>query len=107
MKLTHWGRARQFYRRFPQSRPALVHWKDMVFDSQWSNLADVKNTFNSADWYQGSVIFDIGGNKFRLIAICRFEVGRVYIDKILTHEEYEKGDWKKSLKTTKRRNKAE
>lgn len=90
MKINHWGRARQFYRRFPESKSALIHWKKTVLDAQWSNFSEIRQSFQSADWYQGAVIFDIAGNNYRLISICRFELGRLYIDKILTHTEYEK-----------------
>ena len=103
MKLTHWGRARQFYRRYPQARSALLRWRDTVIESKWSNFSEVKKTFNSADWYQGSVIFDIGGNNFRLVAVCRFNLKRVYIDKVLTHEEYEKVNWKSRYDFQKRK----
>jgi len=48
----------------------------------------------TADWYEGAIIFDIAGNNFQLIAVCRFELGRLYIEKVMTHQEYDKGAWK-------------
>ena len=41
------------------------------------------------------VIFDIGGNKLRLIAICHFQYNKLYIREILSHSEYDKNKWKK------------
>src|SRR5438477_8588723 len=94
MKVNHWGRARQFAIAQPQARSALYAWKRAVIAADWKSFAEIKSTFNTADWYKGAIIFDIAGNNYRLIAICRFELGRVYIDKILTHREYEKGTWR-------------
>lgn len=95
VKINHWGRARKFMKEHPESESPLSSWKRSVIHASWSSFPEVKETFNSADWYQGAIIFDLGGNNFRLIAICRFELSRLYIDKVLTHEEYDKGKWKK------------
>lgn len=94
MKINHWGRARAFIKEHPESEGPLRNWKNAVVDASWESFSDVKTTFNSADWYKGAIIFDIGGNNFRLIAICRFELGRLYIDTVLTHQDYDKQAWK-------------
>lgn len=78
-----------------EAESSLPNWKKTVAEAVWTSFPEVNETFNSADWYKGAIIFDIGGNNFRLIAICRFELSRLYIDKVLTHEEYDKGAWKK------------
>jgi mRNA interferase HigB len=41
------------------------------------------------------VVFDIGGNRDRLITRFIYEKSRVYIRRVLTHAEYDRGDWKK------------
>jgi mRNA interferase HigB len=95
MRINHWGRARQFIKEHPKAANSLSNWKKAVVEARWDSFADVKATFNSADWFEGAIIFDIGGNNIRLIAVCRFELGRLYIDKVLTHEGYDRGAWKK------------
>ncbi len=101
MKINHWGRVREFIKEHVEAASSLQTWKRTVIEATWTNFPDVKNTFNSVDWYEGALIFDIGGNNIRLVAICRFELGRLYIDKVLTHEEYDRGTWKKRYKKKK------
>jgi len=40
------------------------------------------------------VVFNVGGNKYRLIAIVSYPKGKVYIQHVLTHKEYDRGAWK-------------
>ena len=50
--------------------------------------------FNTADFVGELTVFDIGGNKYRLIAFVHYRRRAVYIKWILTHKEYDKGAWK-------------
>ena len=95
MKINHWGRARGFIKDHTEAAEPLRTWRTAVVNANWTSFPDVKETFNTVDWYKGALIFDIGGNNVRLIAVCRFELGRLYIDKVLTHKEYDTGTWKK------------
>lgn len=54
-----------------------------------------KATFASADYVEGLTIFDIGGNKFRLIAAIHYNRRKVYIRDVLTHTEYDRNAWKR------------
>jgi len=67
-------------------------------NATWTDYSSVKETFNSADWYEGLIIFDIKGNDYRLISVCVFENQRLYIKELMTHEEYDKGQWKEKHK---------
>jgi mRNA interferase HigB len=102
MKINHWGRARQFIKKHVEAERPLRIWKRTVIEANWANFPDVKNTFNSVDWFEGAIIFDIAGNNIRLVAVCRFDLGRLYIDKVMTHEEYDRGSWKKRYQKQKR-----
>lgn len=95
MKINHWGRARRFIKDQPEAEIPLRAWKRTVIEARWDNFSQVRSTFNSADWYKGAIIFDIAGNNIRLVAVCRFELSRLYIDKVMTHVEYDKGAWRK------------
>lgn len=73
----------------------LKRWLSFTQEAQWTNFSELKESFRSADYYRGAVIFDIGGNKFRLIADIAYEKQKVYIYKVLTHQEYDENKWKK------------
>lgn len=95
MQVVHWGRARKFFRKHKPAEEPLKQWRTAVQFSEWKNFPDVRRTFSTADWVDGKIVFDIKGNDYRLIAIAQFEDGKLYIRHVLTHEEYDKGDWKK------------
>jgi mRNA interferase HigB len=61
----------------------------------FGNWAEFKVAFNTIDKVGELVVFDIGGNKYRLIAYIRFTRQILYIKAVLTHEEYDKGAWKR------------
>lgn len=62
--------------------------------ANWKTLPELKQTFNSADHVEGRVAFNIGGNKYRLITVIQYELSLVIIQRVLTHEEYDRGGWK-------------
>lgn len=96
MQVINWGRARRFFQRHPKAELPLKQWRAVVQAAEWANFPDVKSTFgHHADWVDGKIVFDIKGNDYRLIAVAHFESGKLYIRNVLTHEEYDKGDWKK------------
>ena len=55
---------------------------------------DVRKTFGSADVYKELTIFNISGNKYRLIAHINYTTRIVYVHYVLTHKQYDDGDWK-------------
>jgi mRNA interferase HigB len=84
---------REYSAKHPQAAPALTRWYHETIAAHWSNISDVRTTFRSADYIGNDrVVFDIGGNKFRLIAVILYDIRTVYIKFIGTHEEYDKVD---------------
>lgn len=70
---------------------ALRTWVHVVRGADWCRPSDVKETFRSADILKnGRAIFDIGGNKYRLVAAIHYRGKRVYVRFIGTHAEYDK-----------------
>lgn len=72
----------------------IAKWYDLASKATWRNLADVRQTFRSADQVGDKTVFNIKGNSYRLIVKIEYDAGRVYIKNLLTHAEYDKGKWK-------------
>ncbi len=60
----------------------------------WKNWTDIKAEFASASHVGNCVVFNIGGNKYRLIVRVLFPSHKVFILKVMTHKEYDDGKWK-------------
>jgi len=62
--------------------------------SNFDSFASLRSTFPSADQVGKLTVFNIGGNKARLIAAIHYNRRKVFVRHVLTHEEYNKGKWK-------------
>lgn len=78
----------------PDCASALNQWYRLSKRANWRNFAEVKACFPAADKGDDKFVFDVGGNKLRVIAAIHFNAGRVFIRAVLTHNQYAKGDWK-------------
>lgn len=84
----------EFWRRHPLAEGPLRRWFKVTEQAAWQSFADVRSTFASADQYCRVVVFNIGGNKYRLVAAIHFNRQKVFVIHVLTHAEYSRGDWK-------------
>lgn len=73
----------------------LDQWCRITRRASWRNLADVKQDFNHAESVGRHTVFNIKGNSYRLIARVNYRTGRVFIRHVMTHEEYDRGAWKR------------
>jgi mRNA interferase HigB len=82
---------RQFWEKHPQAEMPLRNWYGVVDRAAWTGPADIKSHFGAnVDFVKDNrVIFDIGGNKFRLIVHVAYPYQRVLIKFIGTHAEYD------------------
>jgi mRNA interferase HigB len=87
-------RLREFWEERPRAQAPLEAWYQVTKNAEWKTFADVHETFNTADQVGKFTVFDIGGNKFRLIAVIHFNRGKVFVRHVLTHAEYDEGKWK-------------
>lgn len=85
---------RDFWEKHPRAKPALEAWYQVARHAEWESFADIRTTFNTADQVGKFTVFDIGGNKFRLIAVIHFNRGKVFVRHVLTHAEYDENKWK-------------
>ena len=73
---------------------AIREWKAVVRRADWKNFSDVRRTFNHGDIFCRCAIFDVGGNRYRIIAKVAYGINVVFIRAVLTHPEYDRGNWK-------------
>ena len=84
---------REFWERHPDARQSLQAWYADVKHATWKTPADIKNTYRNASIVANTrVVFNIKGNKYRLVVAVQYEYGIVYIRFIGTHREYDKID---------------
>jgi mRNA interferase HigB len=86
---------REFAAKHADSLAALTAWYKLTKRAAWKSLPETKADFPSADLVERRTVFNIKGNTYRLIARVNYKTQRVFILYILTHAEYDKGDWKK------------
>lgn len=85
---------REFWKKYPEAKKPLRAWHRVAEHAAWESFADVREVYSSADQVSRCTVFNIGGNKFRLVVVIHFNCGRVYIRHVMTHREYDKGTWK-------------
>lgn len=88
---------REFWERKENagSMAVLDVWYKTMDRSVWRNISDLRETFPHADLVGSCTVFNVGGNKFRVIAYISFRTQRCYVLHVLTHKEYDREAWKK------------
>ena len=82
---------KEFIVKHPISAGALLEWYILVKESNWSDYHQLKTVFRSADSVGNDLyVFNIAGNKYRLIARIIFKVRTVFIRFVGTHAEYDR-----------------
>jgi mRNA interferase HigB len=80
--------------RHPDLEAALDAWFRIAKRAVWRDLTDVRMTLATADAVERWTVFNIKGNKYRLITEINYRFRRVYIRHVLTHAEYDREKWK-------------
>ena len=70
-------------------------WYSIGKSTNFETFAQLKRSFGSIDKVGKFTVFDIGGNKYRLIAVVHYNRRKIYIRYVLTHKQYEAGHWKR------------
>lgn len=80
-----------FYEKHPSAKSPLEKWYKTVRKTEWMDFNDVKIDFSSADFIGNQrFVFNVGGNKYRIVAIIRFKIQHLFIRFVGTHAEYDK-----------------
>ena len=78
-----------FYTEHADAKTALEEWYEKTEKAEWDSFAELKNSFGSADHVgNGRIVFDIKGNRYRLVALVLFRIKMVYIRFVGTHDAY-------------------
>ncbi len=85
---------RTFWQRQSDSEQPLRRWHKLMTTTNFGSFAELRVAFPSANMVDDLTVFNIAGNKYRLIASIHFNRYKVYVRHVLTHAEYDLGNWK-------------
>lgn len=96
------ARIREYFKKYARAKASLEEWLKKAKQARWKRFIDVRETMSSVDQVKVAsgrtvLVFDIGGNDFRLICAAHFNHENLYVLRFLTHAEYSKDQWKKEL----------
>jgi mRNA interferase HigB len=84
-------RLTEFSRKHVDARTPLHEWARIMRRKRYASHLEVKRDFPLADFIgPRKAVFNIGGNRYRLVVDMRYELGRVYIRHVATHAEYDR-----------------
>ena len=94
MRIISERRIREFGEKHSDASLALANWMRAIRAAAWRNQAEVKAQFHDSDVVGELTVFNIAKNRYRLVAYVSFRTRILYVKQILTHREYDKGQWK-------------
>lgn len=94
MRIISKKKLRDYWEIHPVAEEVLVDWFRKMKRIDPKNLAELRQTFPSADIFGCCVVFNIGGNNYRVITHVNFRRNEVFIREVLSHAEYDKDKWK-------------
>ena len=102
MRITSRNRLEEASTRHADAARSLTAWAAITEAAEWRNLVDLRQTFPHPDPVKldsGTTVtvFNVGGNKYRLLTAINYAIGVVNVLAVLTHAEYDKQKWKKTV----------
>jgi mRNA interferase HigB len=94
MHIISMRRLQEFWRQHPDAENPLRAWYTYAKRARWQNFVDVRRDLPATDQVRRLTVFNIGGNKYRLVVRMEYERQRIYIRAVMTHAEYDKDRWK-------------
>ena len=95
MRIVSHRKLREFYETYGRedSRVALERWYAVAERAEWKNLSEIKVDFPATDYVGNQhYVFNIKGNRYRLVVVIKFTISYMFIRFVGTHEEYDKID---------------
>lgn len=102
MRVISKRRLREFWERHSDARRPLEAWFRAAEAADWKDFADVRTTFAAVsgvplDCGLTAIVFNVGGNKYRLISRIEYRFHVIYVKMVLTHTQYDTAKWKDEL----------
>lgn len=94
MHVISYRRLREYGQTHSDCDDVLDNWYKIARKANWSNLIEVQSVFPSAEAVGNFTVFNIKGNKYRLIVSIDYQRQLIYVKYVLTHAEYDKEYWK-------------
>lgn len=94
MKLISSKALRDFAAERADAEAPLQAFRQPIEKGSYANFAALRAAFRGGDKVGERFVFNIGGNKYRLIAAIAFAPQLLWVKAVLTHADYDKGDWK-------------
>lgn len=88
------GALEQFWRKHPDAQVGLESGYEIVRQAHWKTPAEMQRVYPHVDVVGRRVVFNIAGNRYRLILRMNYRTQCVFILYVLSHAEYDKGAWK-------------
>ena len=82
-----------FYKTHPTAKSPLLQWFQEIKKGEFRNIEEIRSLYPHADKVGRRTVFNIGGNKYRLITRINYLSQKIIIS-VLTHAEYDKNQWK-------------
>ncbi len=94
MHVISYRRLREYAGKHNDCNEPLDNWYKVASKASWSSLIEVQSVFPTAEAVGNFTVFNIKGNRYRLIVSIDYQRQLIYIKYILTHAEYDKEYWK-------------
>lgn len=89
-----------FWARHREAKLTLAAWYRLIRAADFADFASLRRVFGSADYVPPYTVFDVGGNKYRIVAAIHYNRRKVYIRHVFTHAQYDR--WSAAHRRTKR-----
>jgi len=94
MRIISRSALRKFWEIHADAESSLLVWYERVISNSFETFVQVREMFPAADLVGNFIVFNIGGNKYRLISYLDYKSQIIFIRAVLTHADYDKENWK-------------
>lgn len=94
---------REFWGIHPTAKDPLTAWHRVMRSAVFTDFHGIHKAFGTADYVAPYTVFDVGGNKYRVIAVIHYNRHRVYIRHVFTHADYDRWSYERQKRKRSKR----